>query len=67
MYHDRTIKVEFEDYLLYDTLNALAAEYATTANHLVNAAVRRLVSDIEFVRELRINGIKNPHHLGERT
>ena len=35
---DRIIKVELEDYILYDKLNTLAIEYATSVDRLVNAA-----------------------------
>jgi hypothetical protein len=66
---DRTINVEIEDYLLYDALHDLAIEYATSIDHLVNTAIRRMVSDIEFARELRTGNFKAKaaHRSGERT
>ena len=53
MPNDRIIKVELEDYILYDKLNTVAIEYATSVDFLVNAAAKRLVNDIAFVQELR--------------
>jgi hypothetical protein len=67
MHTDRTVDVELDDYMLYDTLHALAIEYTTTVDHLVNAAVRRLVGDVEFVRGLRMGGVKNSRHSDEKT
>jgi hypothetical protein len=53
MLNDKTIKVEIEDYILYDRLNALAVEYATTVDQLVNISVKRLFHDLEFFWQLR--------------
>ena len=53
MLNDKIIKVEITDYFLHDKLHALAVQYATTTDHLINAAIKRLIDDIEFVRELR--------------
>jgi hypothetical protein len=50
---DKIIRVEMEDYILYDRLNALATEYATTVDQLVNISVRRLLSDLDFFWQLR--------------
>lgn len=39
--------------MLYDRLHILSAEYSVSVELLVNAAVERLIGDIDFVRELR--------------
>jgi hypothetical protein len=53
MLNDKIIKIEIMDYLLYDKINALAIQYSTTVDCLVNIAIKRLIDDVEFVRELR--------------
>ena len=53
MFNDKTVKVEFEDYILLDKLNALAIEYALAVDRLINISIRRLIDDVEFVRGLR--------------
>ena len=52
------MKVELSDPMLYDRLHTLSAEYSVSVELLVNLAVRRLVDDIDFVRNLRIGKIK---------
>ena len=52
------MKVELSDPMLYDRLHTLSAEYSVSVELLVNLAVRRLVDDIAFVRNLRIGKIK---------
>lgn len=39
--------------MLYDRLHTLSAEYSVSVELLVNAAVKRLVEDVDFVRSLR--------------
>ena len=51
--NDKTIKVELESYILYDRLNLLAVEYATSTDKLVNIAVQRLLDDVALVQGLR--------------
>jgi hypothetical protein len=41
------------DPTVYDKLCILANEYETTKESLVQLAVQRLISDVEFVRSLR--------------
>jgi len=41
------------DPMLYDRLHTLSAEYSVSIEILVNAAIRRLIDDIDFVRSLR--------------
>ena len=52
------MKIELSDPMLYDRLHTLSAEYSVSVELLVNLAVRRLVDDIEFVRNLRIGKIE---------
>jgi hypothetical protein len=67
MLNDKIIRVEIEDYLLYDRLYTLAAEYAISVDYLTNAAIRRFINDAVFFRELR-KGITTPApHQGEQT
>lgn len=52
------ITVELTDSLLYDRLHTLSAEYSLPAELLINAAVKRLIDDVDFVRSLRAGTIK---------
>ncbi|MDR1090306.1 MAG: hypothetical protein LBL79_04445 [Prevotella sp.] len=38
---------------LFDKLHVLAAEYSVSAELLINVAVKRLVDDVDFIRNLR--------------
>lgn len=40
--------------MLYDRLHTLSAEYSLGTDLLTNIAVKRLLDDVEFVRNLRI-------------
>ena len=53
MFEKETFTVQLTDPMLYDRLRTLSAEYDLTAASLVNVAVKRLVDDIDFVRNLR--------------
>lgn len=48
------MKVELIDPMLCDKLCILAVEYNLSAELLVNAAVKRLLDDVDFVRNLRM-------------
>lgn len=39
--------------MLYDRLNTLSVEYSISVELLVNVALKRLINDVEFVRNLR--------------
>ena len=39
--------------MLYDRLHILSAEYSISVEQLVNAAVKRLIEEVDFVRDLR--------------
>lgn len=45
--------IQLTEPMLYDRLHILSAEYSVSVELLVNAAVERLIGDIDFVRELR--------------
>ncbi len=44
--------------MLYDRLHILSAEYSVSVEFLVNAAVKRLLGDVDFVRSLRAGGVE---------
>ena len=54
MFEKETFTVQLTDPMLYDRLRTLSAEYDLSAESLVNAAVKRLVDDVDFVRSLRM-------------
>lgn len=39
--------------MLYDRLHTLSVEYSVSVEWLVNAAVKRLIEEVDFVRDLR--------------
>ncbi len=43
--------------MLYDRLHTLSAEYSVSVELLVNAAVKRFIEDVDFVRGLRTGRI----------
>lgn len=43
--------------MLYGRLHTLSAEYSVSAELLVNAAVKRFIEDVDFVRGLRTRKI----------
>ena len=53
MFERETFSVPLTDPMLYDRLHTLSAEYSVSVEVLVNAAVKRLVDDVDFVRSLR--------------
>lgn len=50
--------VRLTDSMLYDRLQILSAEYTLSVELLVNIAVKRLIDDIDLIRELRAGKIK---------
>ena len=50
--------VQLTDSLMYDRLHLLSAEYSVSVEMLVNLAVKRLVDDVDFVRNLRTGKIE---------
>lgn len=53
MFEKETFTVQLTDPMLYDGLRTLSAEYNLSVESLVNAAVKRLIDDVDFVRSLR--------------
>lgn len=45
--------VRVKDSMVYDRLHVLSAEYSVSVELLVNAAIKRLLDDVDFVRGLR--------------
>ena len=58
MFEKETFTVQLTAPMLYDRLRALSAEYDLSVEYLVNMAVRRLMDDVEFVRNLRIGKVE---------
>ena len=54
MFEKETFSVQLTDPMLYDKLHTLSAEYSVSVELLVNVAVKRLVDDVDFVRNLRM-------------
>ena len=53
MFERETFSVQLTNPMLYDRLHTLSADYSVSVEVLVNAAVKRLVDDVDFVRSLR--------------
>ena len=60
MFENERFSVSFTDPMLYDRLRTLSAEYDLSVESLVNVAVKRLVEDVDFVRDLRIGKMEGP-------
>lgn len=50
--------VHLTDPMLYDRLHTLSMEYSVSADALAGIAVKRLLDDVDFVRELRMGHCK---------
>lgn len=50
--------VQVTNPMLYDRLHTLSVEYSVSMEMLINVAVKRLISDVDFVRGLRIGRIE---------
>ncbi len=53
MFGRETFNVPLKDPMLYDRLRILSTEYDISIEGLVNVAVKRLLDDVKFVRNLR--------------
>ena len=51
-------RIQITDPMLYDRLHTLSVEYSLPVELLVNAAVKRLVNDVDFVRGLRTGKVE---------
>lgn len=58
MFVKETFSVQLADPMLYDRLHTLSAEYAVSVEWLVSAAVKRLMDDVDFLRNLRMGKIE---------
>lgn len=52
------IIVQLEDPMLFDRLHTLSAEYSISMDLLVSLAIKRLIDDIDLIRNLRTGKIK---------
>lgn len=52
------ITIQFSNPMLYDRLHTLSVEYNLSADLLINLAVKRLLDDVEVIRNLRSGKIK---------
>ena len=50
--------VQLEEPMLFDKLHTLSTEYSVSMDLLVNLAIKRLIDDIDLIRNLRIGKIK---------
>ena len=58
MSEGKPFAVLLTDSMLYDRLHTLAMEYDLPIELLVNVAVKRLLDDVDFVRDLRTGKVK---------
>ena len=58
MFERETFTVQLTDPMLYDRLRTLSAEYDLSVEYLVNMAVRRLMDEVEIVRNRRIEKVE---------
>lgn len=47
------MKVELTNHMLCDKLHTISVEYDLPEELLINLAVKRLIEDVDFVRDLR--------------
>ena len=52
------IIVQLEEPILFDKLHTLSAEYSVSMDLLVSLAIKRLIDDIDLIRNLRTGKIK---------
>lgn len=58
MFERGPFSVPLTDPMLYDRLHAISAEYSVPVELLANAAVRKLMDDVDFVRGLRAGKVE---------
>lgn len=54
----KKLTVEFNNLMLYDRLFTLSDEYSISTDLLINLAIKRLIDDVEFIRNLRVGKVK---------
>lgn len=52
------ITIQLSDPILYDRLHTLSMEYSLSADLLASLAVKRLLDDVEVIRDLRNGKVK---------
>lgn len=52
------VTVQLEEPMLFDKLHTFSAEYSVSIDLLVNLAIKRLIDDIDLIRNLRTGKIK---------
>jgi len=52
------ITILFSNPMLYDRLHTLSVEYSLSADILISLAVKRLLDDVEVIRDLRSGKVK---------
>ena len=52
------ITIQLSDPMLYDRLHTLSVEYSLSADLLISLAVKRLLDDVEVIRDLRSGKVK---------
>lgn len=57
MASSESFNVQITNPMLYDRLHTLSVEYSISVEQLVNAAIRRLIADVDFVRGLRVGRV----------
>lgn len=50
--------IQLEEPMLFDRLHTLSTEYSVSMDLLVNLAIKRLINDIDLIRNLRTGKIK---------
>ena len=50
--------IQFSNPMLYDRLHMLSVEYSIPVDLLIGLAVKRLLDDVELVRDLRNGKVK---------
>ena len=53
------VTVQLEEPMLFDKLHTLSVEYSVSMDLLVNLAIKRLIDDIDLIRNLRCGKIKS--------
>lgn len=53
-----TITIQLKGPMLYDRLHTLSVEYSLSTDLLISLAVKRLLDDVEVIRNLRSGRVK---------
>ena len=53
------LTIQFNDPLLFDRLHTLSVAYSLPKDLLVNLAIKRLLDDVDLIRNLRAGKIDN--------